>query len=105
MLYVSTRNPADTYTAYRALHENATPDGGQSVPFHLSTFTHEELFALKGQSFSAIVAQMLNLFFGLNLNSWDVESAIGRTPAKLESVGQRLKIAELWHNPEGDCTK
>lgn len=103
MLYVSTKNPADTYTAYRALHEDTAPDGGQYVPFHLPVFTREELAALRGQSFCATVAQMLNLFFGLSLSSWDIESALGRMPVKLENVGQRLEIAELWHNPEGDC--
>lgn len=103
MLYVSTRNPADTYTAYRALHEDAAPDGGQYVPFHLPTFTREELTAFRGQPFSATMAQILNLFFGCNLSSWDVESVIGKAPVKLEPVGQRLIFAELWHNPEGDC--
>ena len=103
MLYVSTRNPADTYTAYRALHEAAAPDGGQYVPFHLPVFTREELITLKEQSFCGTLTQILNLLFGLNLTDWDIESAIGRTPVRLESVGQRLKIAELWHNPEGDC--
>lgn len=103
MLYVSTRNPADTYTAYRALHGAAAPDGGQYVPFYLPVFTREELIALRHQTFSETVAQVLNLLFGLNLCSWDVDGAIGRTPAKVESVGQRLKIAELWHNPDGNC--
>lgn len=102
MLYVSTRNPADTYTAHRALHEDTAPDGGQYVPFHLPVFTREELAVLKGQSFCTTVAQIINLFFGLKLSNWDIESSIGRTPVKLKSVGQRLKIAELWHNPEGD---
>ncbi len=102
MLYVSTRNPADTYTAYRALHEDAAPDGGQYVPFHLPIFTRDELAAFKRQSFSATLAQILNCFFGLNLSYFDIESAIGKTPVRLETVGQRLKIAELWHNPEGD---
>ena len=103
MLYVSTRNPADTYTAYRALHEDITPDGGQYVPFHLPVFTREELSAFRHQSFCATVAQMLNLLFSLNLSDCDIENAIGRAPVKLETVGQRLEIAELWHNPEGDC--
>lgn len=102
MLYISTRNINDTFTAYRALHEETAPDGGQYVPFHLPIFTREELAALKEQSFCATVAQILNLFFGLSLSNWDIESTVGRIPVKLESVGQRLKIAELWHNPEGD---
>ena len=103
MIYVSTRNPSDTYTAYRALHEAVAPDGGLYVPFHLPTFTREELTSLKEQSFAETVAQILNLFFSLNLTKSDVEGAVGRMPAKLETVGQHLKIAELWHNAEGNC--
>lgn len=102
MLYVSTRNPADTYTAYRAIHEDVTPDGGQYAPFHLPVFNREELAALRGQSFCATVAQVLNLLFSLNLSGWDIESVVGKMPVKLEAVGQRLEIAELWHNSEGD---
>lgn len=102
MLYVSTRNASDTYTAYRALHEAVAPDGGLYVPFHLPTFTKEELTALKEQSFAEIVAKILNLFFSLNLTKSDVEGAVGRMPVKLETVGQHLKIAELWHNTEGN---
>ena len=103
MLYVSTRNPADTYTAYRALHEEITPDDGQYVPFHLPAFAREELATFRRQSFCATVTQILNLLFSLNLSDWDIESAIGRSPVKSETVGQRLEIVELWHNPEGDC--
>ena len=103
MLYVSTRNPADTYTAYRAIHEDVTPDGGQYVPFHLPVFNREELAALRGQSFCATVAQVLNLLFSLNLSGWDIGSVVGKMPVKLEAVGQRLEFAELWHNPEGNC--
>jgi len=102
MLYVSTRNSSDTYTAYRALHEAVSPDGGLYVPFHLPTLTREELAALKEQSFAETVAQILNLFFSLNLRESDIENAVGKIPVKLETVGQQLKIAELWHNAEGD---
>lgn len=100
MLYVSTRNTIDSYTAYRALHEDHAPDGGMFVPFHLPQMTAEELDALKEKSFSETVAQILNLFFSKHLNGWDVEFCIGRYPFKLEALGQRIAVAELWHNPE-----
>ncbi len=102
MLYVSTRNSADTYTAYRALHEEHTPDGGFYVPFHLPAFTEETLSALKKQSFSDTVAQVLNLLFGLRLSGWDVEFAIGRNCIRSVSTNQRILFAECWHNPDGN---
>ena len=34
MLYVSTRNTRETYTAYRVLHETYAPDGGHFAPFY-----------------------------------------------------------------------
>ncbi len=100
MLYVSTKNPADTYTAYRALHETNTPDGGFYVPFHLPVFSAEELVIIRTQSCGDTVAKLLNLFFGLHLNSWDVECVIGRTPFKLETMPHKLWIAEGWRNPD-----
>lgn len=100
MLYVSTRNKTDSYTAYRALHENRAPDGGVFAPFHLPQMSEEEMIALKDQSFSETVAQILNLFFSCGLNGWDVEFCIGRYPFKLEAIGQRVLVAELWHNTQ-----
>ena len=41
MLYVTTRNNRDAYTARRALTENRGPDGGFFVPFREPVFTPE----------------------------------------------------------------
>lgn len=100
MLYVSTRNTVDTYTAYRALHEVNAPDGGGYVPFYLPAFSDEEMSVFKTQSCGDTIAQILNLFFGLHLNGWDVECVIGRSPFKLEIIQHKLLIAEAWRNPE-----
>lgn len=99
MLYVSTRNPAETYTAHRALCEAYTPDGGSFVPFHLPTLDQQ---VLRKQTGSETIAQILNLFFGLRLNPWDVECAIGRAPVKLTNLGQKVFAAEAWHNPSAN---
>lgn len=101
MLYISTRSTRDVYTAYRALHETRAPDGGFYVPLRLPVFTAEELSAIKAQSSGDSVAQILNLFFGLRLKGWDVECAVGKSAFKLEAIGHRLVIAEIWRNPEG----
>lgn len=100
MLYVSTRNKQDSYTAHRALLENYAPDGGMFVPLHFATLTPDEIAVLKEKSFSENVAFVLNLLFSRQLNSWDVEFSIGRYPFRLAMLNQRIVIAELWHNIE-----
>ena len=99
MLYVSTRNQKDTFTAYRALNEQAAPDGGVYIPFHLPAFTKEELSAIKAQPCCDVIAQVLNLFFGVHLNSLDVEFAISKAPFKLETMQHKFVVAECWKNP------
>ena len=101
MLYLSTRNTTDCYTAYRALNEAQTPDGGLFVPFHLKQFTNEELAQFRAQTACDAIARILNLFFGVGLSGWDVECVIGRSPVKSEKVNQRLIFAEFWRNPDG----
>lgn len=98
MLYVSTGNPTDSYTAHRALHEISAPDGGMFVPFQLPFFEREEILRLKERSFCENIANILNLFFSMRLNAWDVEFCIGRYPAQIVSLPRKLMVAELWHN-------
>ena len=98
MLYISTRNKLDSYTAHRALHDYSAPDGGMLVPFYLSQLEEDVLAELKKKSFSENVAQILNMFFSCHLNSWDVEFSVGRYPYRIEELNQRIIVAELWHN-------
>ena len=99
MLYVSTKNQTDTFTAYRALNEETAPVGGMYIPFHLPTFTQEELAAIRGQSCSDVIAQMLNLLFGVRLTGLDVEFVISKTPFKLENMQHKFVVVECWKNP------
>jgi len=100
MLYVSTRNTENHYTAHRALYEDCAPDGGFYVPFRLPSFTAEEMLSMKFQSSGENIAQVLNLFFGLHLNGWDVECIIGRNPFQSVAMNHRLIMSEVWHNPQ-----
>lgn len=104
MLYVSTRNTADSYTAYRALHENCAPDGGLFAPYHLPIFSVKERNEFVNRTFGERVAKLLNIFFPIRLNGWDVDFAIGRHPYKLVAMNHRLYIAELWNNLNGNFT-
>lgn len=104
MLYVTTRNNTDAYTCARAIRESRGGDGGLYVPFRLPVFSAEEIAAMGDKSFSAGVAEMLNLLFNCHLNSWDVEFCAGRYPVRLTNVSQKVLIAESWHNVDGTFT-
>ncbi len=98
MLYVSTRNRTDSYTAHRALHDACAPDGGMFVPFQLPVISEEELRSFHNRTFSENIAYVLNLFFSVNLPAWDVEVCIGKYPIELLTLPRKLTIAECWHN-------
>lgn len=99
MLYVTTRNNRDAFTAQRVLTENRGPEGGLFLPFREPLFSEEELDALFALPFDQCVAQMLNLFFRKELTGWDVAFAGGKSPVRLAELGQRIWVAEAWHNP------
>ncbi len=98
MLYVSTRNKADSFTAYRAMREEYTSDGGLYVPFHLPSFTKADMTERMKDSFSENVASIMNLFFSAQINHLDVDFCVGRYPVKLVPMNHKILVAELWHN-------
>ena len=101
MLYLSTRNNTDAYTAFKALTQSECPDGGRYIPFRLPELTDTEIGSLGDKSIGQIIADIVNMFFSSRLSAWDVESCIGRTPLKLTSMNHKILIAELWHNLQG----
>lgn len=98
MLYITTRNNNDAYTAYRSLRTDLAPDGGCFVPFRLPVYSSKEIDVLRGQRFSDTLAQMMNTFFSARLDGMDLELSVGRNLMKLVSLGQRIVVGELWHN-------
>ncbi|MCD7754902.1 MAG: hypothetical protein LUJ09_00975 [Firmicutes bacterium] len=105
MLYVTTRNQYDAFTAPRTLQSDRAPDGGFYAPFRLPRVENPEILALKDQSFSQCVAQILNLFFSCKLTAWDVEMSIGRYPMQVIPMSHRMMVAETWHNPQWDYSR
>lgn len=98
MLYVSTRSKTDSFTAYRAMHNDTTPDGGAFLPFQQLHFSAEKLTAMGEMSFGDVVAKMLNTFYSCDLSGLDVDFCIGKYPIKIENSGHKTVVAELWHN-------
>lgn len=99
MLYVTTRSREESYTASKTLAHDRAPDGGFFVPMQMPRFDRREIKALGKKSFSQNVAEILNLLFQTQLDSWSVDFGIGRYPVRLVTVSGRAVIAETWHNP------
>ena len=102
MLYLSTRNKADSFTAHKVLHSASAPDGGMFVPMQLPVQNDVAMAAFENMSFGESTAYLLNLFFGSHLSGWDVDFAIGRQAVELVSCGYKVSLAESWHNPAGN---
>ncbi len=99
MLYVTTRNNRDAFTANRAITENRCPDGGHYLPFRHPKFSPEEMDTLLQKPFGEVVAEVINRLFSVKLNGWDVDFSIGRHPVRLEPLHHRILLAEGWHVP------
>ena len=104
MLYLSTRNKADSFTAYKVLHSAVAPDRGMFMPMRLPVQDDIALAAYERMSFGETTAAILNLFFGTELKGWDVDFAVGRQAMELVSAGYKVFMAESWHNPARNHT-
>lgn len=102
MLYVTTRDNQEAYTAHKALTENRAPDGGFYAPFRMPRYSNEQIEELKQKSFGQCVAEILNQLFGTHLTAWDVDCTIGRSPVRIHPMTQRILLAETWHNLDWD---
>lgn len=105
MLYITTRNNNDAYTAYRTLGQGRGPDRGLFVPFQMPRLSREQIIALQDKSFGQNLADILNLFFNARLDGWDIDFCIGRYPAKLVPMSHRIMVAETWHNHDYDFAR
>lgn len=99
MLYITTRNRRDAFTAQRALRESRGPDGGMYLPFHAPAYSAGEWRNLAAAPFGQRAAEILNRLFGMRLTCWDVDVCIGRSPVPIVPLGHRTLAAELWRNP------
>lgn len=105
MLYVTTRNKYDTYTAFKANQSDRGPDGGLYLPFRFPELSKEEIQGLAEQSFCQRIANLVNLFFGTQLTAWDVELYAGKNPIKMVPMGHRVLVAEMWRNYDLDYAR
>lgn len=104
MLYVTTRNHRDAYTAQRVLAGDRGPEGGLFVPFRMPAYSQGDLQALWALPFTARIARVLNSLFGTSITQWDVDFCVGRHPVRLVRLPQKILLAQCWHNREGDLS-
>lgn len=102
MLYLTTRDRFDTFTAFHAIKHDTAPNGGLFVPFKMPNIDMKEL---ADQSFGDCVALVLNGLFSTRLTGKEVEFSIGRNPIRVKTAHQRTVIAELFRNLDGSYEK
>ena len=106
MLYISTRNNSNTYTAHVAVKTDLGTDGGRFIPFNLPKFTASEVLKLREKSYNQVMAEILNTFFSGKLTGWDIDFIIGKSTFRKALMNHKIIISELWHNAESEyiCT-
>ena len=102
MLYITTRNDREVFTAQSVMQQAVGPDGGRFLPYRHPKMTRQTFEALAKKPFAGRIAWMLNHLFGSKCSLWDVEFAAGRSPIRLVSLGSRLYLAQTWYNPGWD---
>ena len=105
MLYASTRSKTETYTAQRTLWQDRASDGGCFVPLKLPVFRRTEIIKLKNRTPEDNLALILNKFFRTEFSGKELQFALGRDYYKLVPIRQKMLMAELWHNPEGELER
>ena len=100
MLYTTTRNNTDAFTAQRVLTMKRGSDGGLFVPYRIPRFSEREILSLAERSFNTNLADLLNLLFGSRLTGYDIDFTMGRYSVRLQQLGQKLIMGECWHNTD-----
>jgi len=102
MLYLSSKNKIDVHTAYKAIHNSHSADGGLYLPFRLPQLTRSDILAFGHRSYGDNVAYILNLFFSTGISGADVDFLLGRSSTRYDTMSHRIVIAELWRNAKHD---
>ena len=100
MLYRNTRNKVDSYTAHRVLNTELPTYGGLALPMNIPVLPEQTLQDVLSLSFSEAVSRILNEFFPGRITAWDIACALGKSPARLDAIGQKVLMGVLWDNRE-----
>ncbi len=92
MLYVSTKDRNQTYTAYQALHLPDADLDGRIVPLRVPVFSVKEIC---GGSFCQTVAKILNKFFSTNVSAQDIEACLKKHPLLSDTLDRKTLLIRL----------
>lgn len=98
MLYVSTRNTVETYTATRTLMEDYAPDGGGYLPFRLPFYTEYDLKRFQNIGFCATACDVIGSFFRSHITPEDVRCAFGGELPDGRMIDRKALLLRLWTN-------
>ncbi len=96
MLYVSTRNANETYTATRTLMEDFAPDGGGFLPFRMPEYSVEDQMRFRSIGFFATVSEILGTFFRARMKPEDVWLAFGENLSVGCTIDRKALLIQLW---------
>ena len=100
MLYLSSKNYSDTYTAHKTIHTAYANDGGLYLPFRLPKLEKAFIRALPDNTASKNMADILNIFFSTGITELDMDFAIGKHSMRLSAIHPRVIMGELWYNAQ-----
>lgn len=98
MLYVTTLNRIETYTAQATLEQATGPEGGLFLPMTLPNL-ESRLAELLDLPFWDCVAELLNQFFPLRLRGEQLAGGL-ETPEPV-FIRHKIAVAELWDRQTG----
>ena len=55
---------------------------------------------MAAKGFNQNLAETLNLLFGCGLNGYDMGLALGRRSVRLQQLGQKIIMGQVWHNTD-----
>lgn len=106
MNYISTRGQSESVSSAMAIKRGIAPDGGLYMPESIPALTEDMLRELCDLSYSERAAKIMSLFltdYTYDELLEDCNKAYGDNfdgyPAPVVSVGDKLKVLELWHGP------
>ena len=103
MLYVTTRDTEQYYTAGQVMELPAAPDRALFVPIRLPELDENQQNELLSMPFSACIAAILNLFFPVNLTAEQVASAMEGS-VDFVFLHHKTAMPELWRNKENSVS-
>ncbi len=105
MLYVSTRNTVETYTATRTLTDDFASDGGGFLPFRMPEYSAEDQEHFRNIGFFATVSEILGAFFRARMTPEDVRLAFGENLSDGCAIDRKALLLQLWTPTSTDYSK